>query len=235
MVVTASGIVHAYVPVEASVDATISTGYVRPSSFDSSSFTVAILPTRLHVTSSVSATSQDSNPLGTITLSDPRILNSPSVASWAFGLSTSVTRTLHVADMSSGIDQPYVSVFGVVATICVYEDPEFVEYSSFTLEHAPSVVHVIFPKPFTTHTSPPSGAVIVSFGMIVKSASDSSFTLGSVASDIRTRTVLLTSVGMVHPYAPVPQAVDATISLGAGYVAPLSVEYSSFTFAIEPL
>ncbi len=112
--------------------------------------------------------------------------------------------------------------------------PEFTEYSSFTFEHAPSVVHVIFSEPLTIHGSPPFGAVMVSPGMIVKSAFDSSFTVGSVASDILTRTVLLTSAGIVHPYDCVPQAVDAMMSLGAGYVPPESVEYSSFTFATEP-
>ncbi len=105
-VVNASGIVHAYVPNDASTDAAISSGagYVSPPSLESSSFTVATLPVRVHVMFSSSATSHDSNPLGAVSVRSPRILNSPSVASRAFGLSTSVTRTLHVAEMSSGID-----------------------------------------------------------------------------------------------------------------------------------
>ncbi len=67
----ASGIAHAYVPMPASVAATISFGYGAPPVTEYSSFTLAIDPNRFHVISCDEPTSQLSVPLGAVRVSEP--------------------------------------------------------------------------------------------------------------------------------------------------------------------
>ncbi len=69
--------------------------------------------------------------------------------------------------------------------------------------------------------------------LIEKSASEVSFVWVSSASDTRTLTWPPIASGMFHEKLPAAAPVEATMV--PGQVLPLSVEYSSLTFANEPL
>ena len=74
------------------------------------------------------------------------------------------------------------------------------EYSSLTLLMSPVELHVMSWLVVASHSSAPSGAVRVRVRSVrmEKSSSEVSLTVASLASLIRTRTVLETSLGTVQ-------------------------------------
>ncbi len=68
-----------------------------------------------------------------------------------------------------------------------YVEPPSTEYSSATWAMEPVLVHVMFSVVFTTHVSPPFGALSTTLALIWKFAFDASFTVSSAREVIFTR------------------------------------------------
>ncbi len=79
-----------------------------------------------------------------------------------------------------------------------YVPPPSVEYSSFTSATLPTVVHVMFSRSFTNQISLPFGAVTVTLPLIVKTASESSYTSVLSTSVILTFVCVPIESGIAH-------------------------------------
>src|SRR2546428_12841706 len=130
------------------------------------------------------------------------ILKFASETSLVVESAASATRTLTVAEMSLGTAQVYDPVLGVEAAIVIAVAKLSFEYSSLTLAIVPVAVQVIVRLDATVHCSPPLGAVTVKAARILKAASDASETVESLASVIRTLTVVEMSSGTVQANVP---------------------------------
>src|SRR5437899_8803150 len=133
--------------------------------------------------------------------------------------------------MALGTVQVCEPVLDVEAAITVAVAKLSFEYSSLTLGIVPVAVQVIVRLDATVHCSPPLGAVTVRAPRILKSALESSKTVESFTSVIRTRTVAEMSFGTVQANDPAA-GVEAAIKIG---VVKLSCEYSSLTLVIVPV
>src|SRR3989441_11975231 len=123
-----------------------------------------------------------------------------------------------------------VPLFAEAAISPEYVVPPSVEYSSFTLATEPLLVHVIVRGVLTSQASPPLGAVRTKPPWISNVAAGSSKTETSEASVTRTLTAEDMSFETVQAKLPV-FGVEAAMRTA---VAKLSLEYWSFTLAIEP-
>ena len=149
-------------------EAAIRPGYVVPPSVEYSSFTLATEPVLVQVIVRGVLTSQASPPLGAVSVRPPMILKAALESSKTETSEVSVTRTLTVAEMSLGIVQAKLPVFGVEAAMRTAVAKLSFEYWSFTLAIDPTEVHVMDCADPTVNFSPPFGLVTVKAPWILK-------------------------------------------------------------------
>src|SRR5438445_3130458 len=167
-------------------------------SLEYSSVSFGTVPEVVQATVRVVLVIQGSPPFGVVSVKAAWILKFASELSEAAGSVTSVTGTLTVVEIASGMVQVYEPVFGAEALITVAVAKLSLEYSSFTLATVPVAVQVIGCVLATFHFSPPLGLSSVIKDVILKVASERSFASGSVTSETRTFTVAEIASGIVQ-------------------------------------
>ena len=172
-------------------------------SLEYSSLTLEMAPVEDQVMSWLEAASHSSPPSGSVrvTVRSVRMEKSAFDRSLTSASLASLMRTLTVEEGSSGMVQAYVPSSGVEATMVLtsLEKPSF-EYSSLTLVMSPVEDQVMSWLVVASHSSPLLGAVRVRVRSVSreKSESDRSLTSASLASLMRTFTVVEGSSGMVQ-------------------------------------
>ena len=116
-----------------------------------------------------------------------------------------------------------------------YVTPASVEYSSLALAIEPVLFQVTFLDSPTIQVSAPLGEVKTKAPLIVNVPLDTSVTVASAASEIRTFRFVPIASGTVQAYVNGLASVEAVITTVCSSDAKAFVEYSSLTLMNEPV